>query len=89
MYVIVSTLVHICEGWGVWYIRVMWYISVRHPENTPSPAVIASFCCHSHFLLGSFDAFLISLVTMEMQGRGIVSHTEKGRCMAETQGDGS
>lgn len=65
---IVSTLVHVCEGEVVSYICVMWYISVRHPENTPSPAVTASFCCHSPFALGSFDAFLIPVVTMEMQG---------------------
>lgn len=67
--VIVSTLVHVCEGFFFPpYIGVMWYISVRHPENTLSPAVIASFCCHSPFALGSFDAFLIPVVTMEMQG---------------------
>lgn len=70
MYVTV-TLAHVCEGWGVSYIGVMWYISVRHPENTPSPAVIASFRCHSPFAPGSFDAFLIPLVTMVMQRRGV------------------
>lgn len=88
MYVTV-TLVYVREGWGVSYIGVMWYISVRHPENTLSPAVIASFCCHSPFALGSFDAFLIPLVTMEMQRRGFVSCIVKGRCMAGTQGDSS
>lgn len=68
MYVIVRILVHVCEGKVVLYIGVMWYISVRHLENTLSPAVIASFSCHSPFALGSFDAFLIPVVTMEMQG---------------------
>lgn len=52
------------------------------------PAVIASFCYHSLFALGSFDAFLIPAVTMEMQGF-LVSRTVRGRCMAGTQGDSS
>lgn len=86
-------LVHWCKyvkDGDVSYNGVMWYISVRHPANTLSPAVIASFCCHSlFFALGSFDAFLIPLVTMEMQGWRFVSCTIKGRCMAGTQGDSS
>lgn len=45
----------------------MWYISVRHTENTLSTVVIAAFCCHSPFALGSFDAYLIPVVTMEIQ----------------------
>ena len=85
---IVSTLVHVCEGEVVSYIGVMWYNSVRHPENTLPPAVITSFCCHSSFALGSFDAFLIPVVTMEMQVY-FVSCTVKGRCMAGTQSDSS
>lgn len=68
MYVIVSTLVHVCEEEVVLYIGVMWYISDRHSENTLLPAVIASFSCHSSFALESFDAFLISVVSMEMHG---------------------
>lgn len=84
MYVIVSTLVHGCEGEVFLYIGVMWYNSVEHP-----PAVIAFFCCHSLFALGSFDAFLIPVVTMEMQGFFFVTCIVKGRCMAEIQGDSS
>lgn len=49
MYVVVSTLVHdVCEGEDVSYIDIIWYISVRHQENTPSP-VIASSCCTGKF----------------------------------------
>ncbi len=54
MYVIVSTLVHACEGEVVSYIGVMWYISDRHPEDMLSHVVIASFCCHSPFCSGKF-----------------------------------
>ena len=70
MCAVVNESVHVCAGAVVLYIGAMWYISVKH---TLSPAVIVAFCCRSPFAPGSFDAFLIPVVTMEIPSSAALS----------------